>query len=75
MKKTFSTSDLPSAVFLKMQGLVILKVTKEGPRATITFGDTEKRGSLLLQFFNKQTQVEPLAFLEEIRNLKALIRQ
>jgi hypothetical protein len=74
-KEPFTTSDLPLAAFLKLQDYSITQVNTENGRAFFSFDDRTNRGDLILQFFNRKTKVEPLAFLQQIRDLKSLIRQ
>lgn len=74
-KVFFRTSDLALAAFLRLQDYLINDVHTESGRASFSFEDDTKRESLVFQFFNRKTTVEPLAFLEQIRNLKSLIRQ
>lgn len=73
-KRTFSTSELPLSAFLILNRFELLTVDKEHQgRATFHFHDKTERPNLVLRYFNKKATVEPLAFLEEIRNLKGLI--
>lgn len=75
-KRSFTTADLPLVAFLRLQNYTITKIdTEDGGRAFFTLEDDPKREGLVLCFFNKQTTVEPLTFLDQIRNLKSLIRQ
>jgi len=76
LKKFFSTSDLPLAAYLKLQNYSIARIQRAGDgRASFVFHDNPERGELLLKFFNRETEIEPLAFLDQIRNLKSLIKQ
>lgn len=75
-KGLFITRDLPLVAFLKLQNYSLIEINREnGGRASFTLKDDKKRQALMLQFFNKETSVEPLTFLDQIRNLKALINQ
>jgi hypothetical protein len=75
-RQRFKTEDLPLAAFLRLQGYSILGIhTDNNGRATFSFEDRAERSSLVLQFFDRKTSVEPLALLEQVRSLKSLIRQ
>lgn len=75
-KGFFTTADLGLVAFLTLQKYTLSKIdSNDGGRAFFTLRDDSKREALVLQFFNKQTTVEPLTFLDQIRNLKSLIRQ
>jgi len=73
---SFITSDLSLVAFLKLQNYAVLRIDHQnGGRASFTLQDQTGREELVLRFFNRETTIEPLGFLDQIRNLKALIRQ
>lgn len=72
--RLFSTSELPLCAYLILNEFELLKVDKgKGGRATFHFQDKSERPNLVLKYFGKNGTVEPVSFLEEIRNLKGLI--
>lgn len=73
-KRIFCTSELPLSAFLILNQFELLKVEKErGGRASFHFRDKSERSNLVLRYFGKKAEVEPVSFLEEIRSLKGLI--
>lgn len=75
-KRLFTTADLPLVAFLRLNNYSISKIQREdGGRAFFTLEDDSKRETLVLKFFNRETTIEPLSYLDQIRNLKSLIRQ
>ena len=72
----FETSDLALAAYLVILGYPILYITYEnGSRGTLGFKDDPKRPELVMRFFNRQTTVEPIAFLDHVKSLKAMLKQ
>ena len=50
--KTYQTSDLYLAAFLRARGMFIADVEREGRRSIFCFRDTPDRGELVREFFN-----------------------
>lgn len=75
--KTREISDLPLVSYLSMQGLEFIRVSKNerNGRRTFVFVEDEQLESLIMGFYNRHAQVEPMGFAETLRNLKALIHQ
>ncbi|MCJ7459872.1 MAG: DUF5659 domain-containing protein [candidate division Zixibacteria bacterium] len=74
-KKIFSTSELALSAFLILNRFELSDIEKDREgRATFHLNDKPERPELVLKYFGKDTTVEPLSFLEEIRNLKALTK-
>lgn len=72
----FKTSDIALAAYLTMRGHPILNVNHDGDnKASFQFEDSPGRSKEVLMFFNRQTQVEPMAFLDHLKSLKAMIKQ
>lgn len=78
MKKNeiFKTSDMALVAYLTVRKYIIKDVMCDGMgKGTFLIQDDKERPSHVLEFFNRQTVVEPLAFLEQVKNLKSLLRQ
>lgn len=72
--ETFRTSDLALAAYLTMQGYPIVVINFDGDRkATFHFEDEPGRQEHILKFFNRQIRVEPIAFLDHVKSLKAML--
>ena len=68
----YQTSDLALAAFLKSNGYSITGIEHDGSgKGTFIFGDQPERSGHVLEFFNRQTVVEPLAYLDQLKSLKA----
>jgi len=72
----YRTSDIALAAYLSMKGYPILDVSfGEDNKATFQYEDGPGRSKETLMFFNRQTQVEPIAFLNHVKSLKAMLKQ
>jgi hypothetical protein len=71
-EKNFFTSDIALSATLKINGLKLLRVNRDGSKAIFVFEDTPERAETVMRFINREMTVEPLRFMEEIRNLKSL---
>jgi len=70
----YKTSDIGLAAYLSMNGYPILDVTFNGDRkAVFQFEDEAGRREHVLKFFNRNTTVEPIAFLDHVKSLKAML--
>jgi len=70
----YKTSDIALAAYLSMNGYPILDVTFNGDRkAVFQFEDEAGRREHVLKFFNRNTTVEPIAFLDHVKSLKAML--
>ena len=74
--KTYKVVDLRIATFLKLKGFRLLRIDKEGNgRGAFIFEDEPERNNLILSFVNKKELCEPVGFLDELKNLKAMVRE
>ena len=76
MKNQFETYDLWLATLLKVKGFRLFNVRTNGDnRSLFVFEDQPERQQLLMDYVNRKTQVEPMAFVNEMKGLKALTYQ
>ena len=78
--KTKTLHDLVLTCSLIVNGNPLIKrptrePTATGKRLVFTFEDTEKLERDILDFYNRVARVDPLAFSEVFRNLKAIALQ
>jgi hypothetical protein len=72
----YQTSDLALAAYLSMKGYSILAVDfQTDNKAVFQFEDSPGRSKDVLMFFNRQTTVEPIGFLDHVKSLKAMLKQ
>ena len=73
-QNNFRTSDIALASYLIIRGYSVADIVRDsGTRATFCFEDQPDRASQVLEFFNRQAVVEPLAFLDNVKSLKAML--
>ena len=72
LEKNFSTSDLALSAVLKISEFKLLRVNRDGSKAVFVFEDKPQRPETIMRFVNREMTVEPLRFMEEVRNLKSL---
>ena len=73
--KSFSSSDIVLSAVLKISGFRLLHVRRDGSKAIFVFEDKLERPEIVMRLVNREMKIEPLRFMEEIRNLKSLTRQ
>ena len=66
-----SIGDLTLGTYLRHRGHKILKIDRDGQRSIFVFAATPALEADILAFYNGEARVEPLAFTELLRNLKA----
>lgn len=71
MKEKIIT-DLALAAFLSCIGHQLSTISPQGRRLEFHFHSSTKLEEDILSFYNRQARVDPLAFAETFRNLKAL---
>ena len=71
--KTWSTKDLATASFFVMKGMRLVDCVKDGNKVIFVFEDSPEREKLLMGYLNNEVTVAPQAFLNAIRNMKAMI--
>lgn len=71
--KTYSTSDILLAAYLRLQGYNMVGIERKNGRGFFIFEDKPNRESKVMDFFNKKTRVESIALLDEVKTLKAMV--
>jgi hypothetical protein len=72
---TRNVTDLPLAAFLVASGHRLLSMAcGTNGRGAFTFEECPKLDQAVLDFYNSAGRVEPRAFSETIRSLKAAVR-
>ena len=72
--KTFKTSDLYFAAFLKTVGCPLLETTKEGNKKFFVFDNGSGLiAKIQIEFVNGVSQIVAKDFINNIRDLKTLI--
>lgn len=75
IEKSFSTSDIALSAVLKISEFKLLRVNRDLTKTVFIFEDKPERPKIVMRFVNREIVVEPIRFMEEIRNLKSLTRQ
>lgn len=71
--ETYATSDIALAAYFISKGYKIVDVdTATRGRSWFVVEETEHRIADMFAFFNRKASVEPVAFLENLKNLKAM---
>ena len=73
-EKNFCTSDLVLSALLKVNDFKLLRLDRDGKKSVFVFEEKEERPEIVMRFINRAMTVEPIRFMEEIRNLKSLTR-
>ena len=68
--KTYASTDFYLSAYLKVKGLKLLDVERDGRRAIFIFEDRENRKELIKGFYN-DGMVQINAFKNAIQDLKA----
>jgi hypothetical protein len=76
-RRTFSTSDFYLACYLRYMDYKIVRLDRDGQRRVFVFvdEDPDERASEILNYYNNDASVEPLAFTNTIRDLKGMLHQ
>jgi len=69
----FQTTDFYLACFLRATGYELADLRRDGRRSVFVFQDRPERRSDVMAFYNGERSVCPLAFVDAIKNMKALI--
>lgn len=72
-EKTYRTSDLYYAAYLRVAGVVFLDSDRSGGRVSFIFENTDAIRELKREYFNRTSKICALNYADEIRNMKALI--
>lgn len=71
---TFDTSDIALAAYLSLMGKELTDVKRiSGQRFTFRFLDYSGREADFMRFLNRKVTVEPNAFLDHLKSLKAML--
>lgn len=70
----YRTSDLSLAAYLRVKGFNLSGIRRiSNSKASFEFENSRDREEEVLQFFNRNRVVEPLAYWESVKILKAMI--
>jgi hypothetical protein len=72
MDRSYATSDLYLASYLKARGLTLRDTQREGRRAVFVFADRGDRLDLVRDFYNDGT-VQVSAFVHAMQDLKGVV--
>jgi hypothetical protein len=71
--RTYRTSDLYYAAFLKVAGVRFVETVREGSRTHFVFEHQEGLRALKNQYYGRTAvKIQPLSFADEIKTLKTL---
>lgn len=73
-QKLFTTFDIALSAVLKISGFRLVSVDRQGSKAIFMFENKPESSEIVIKLANREMTVEPLRFMEEIRNLKSLAR-
>lgn len=71
----WETTDLRLGAYLRMVGFKIKEVRKSEKNVIFTFEDRDDRAQKITEFYNKESKVEPLAFMASISEMRDMITQ
>jgi hypothetical protein len=72
-EKTYRTSDLYYAAFLKVAGVRFVEAVREGKRTHFVFEHQEGLRALKNQYYSRAAvKFQPLTYADEIKTLKTL---
>lgn len=71
LTSTKDISDLTLGTYLRHRGHKFLGIERDGNRSVFRFARTPALEADILAYFNGEGRVEPLSFVELLRNLKA----
>ena len=69
----YRTTDFYLACFMCCNDYELVDVEPQGRRSVFVFRDKPGRRDELLRFYNNEGAIRPLAFVDAIKNLKALV--
>ena len=69
----FETTDFYLACYLRCVGYDMADVRREGRRSIFVFHDRPGRRAEILAFYNSESLVRPLVFIQAVKHMKALI--
>ena len=74
-KNVFSTSDLALTAYLTSIGYIVQEIGHaDKGRAIFHIFDKPDRPEHILEFYNRQTLIEQIDFLDRLKSLKAMLR-
>lgn len=68
----FQTRDIYVATILKLSGIPIVRVQRNGGRGIFVFKGSEKIEGLIAEFFNGELRMDPKGLFETWKSLKAM---
>ncbi|MGB8658570.1 MAG: DUF5659 domain-containing protein [Candidatus Zixiibacteriota bacterium] len=75
LERIFVTPDIALSAVLKIEDFKLIRINRDSGKTFFVFEDKPDRSEVVMRFVNREILVEPLRFMEEIRNLKSLTRQ
>lgn len=69
---SYRTSDIYYAAYLKVAGVPMVSVGREGSRVFFLFEKTEGILDLQREYYNRNSRIVALDYADEIRNMKNL---
>ena len=69
----YKTTDIVLAAFLKLNGIPLLRIDKQGQRGIFVFGTTDQ--ALVAEYDLGNARVEPVAFNNTIKQLTTSVRR
>lgn len=70
---SWRTCDTKIVAFLFYRGFTAERFWREGSRVFFEFADTSQRKEAVLRFLNKQAEVEPIGFLDNISRARDMV--
>lgn len=73
--RTYQVADIRIATLLRLKGFKLINVEHErSGRGIFIFEDRADREQLVLSFINREERLDVIGFLDEMKNLKGLVR-
>jgi len=73
--ETHRTSDLYYAAYLKVAGVDLIEVERQGRRAVYVFESPSNIDELKREYFNRKAKVVAMTFVDEVKAMKSLTYQ
>jgi len=69
----YRTSDMYFAAYLRVAGVPLVRTERVERRVFFVFEEVVGMDDLKVQYFNRTAKVSALTYVDEIRNMKALL--
>lgn len=73
MPTEYRTSDIYFGAYLRVAGVPLLRAEREDRRMFFVFEQVDTFDELRNQYFNRTSKVVALSYVDEIRNMKAML--